>query len=122
MINHFILCICINLCFEIIESWTNLKPKSIFSNKKWAVKLMSYLPSVSVRFLSLNRSFTQSFIYRMVVPLASLYTPLKERPDLPPIQYDPVTCARQNCKAVLNPMCQVCGQNLSHLIVLCRFK
>jgi len=44
---------------------------------------------------------------RMVVPLASLYTPLKERPDLPPIQYDPVTCSRQNCKAVLNPMCQV---------------
>ena len=63
---------------------------------------------------------------RMVVPLASLYTPLKvvndvlmeiftiltlrdfqERPDLPPIQYDPVMCARQNCKAVLNPMCQV---------------
>ena len=43
----------------------------------------------------------------MVVPLASLYTPLKERPDLPPIQYDPVTCARQTCKAVLNPMCQV---------------
>ena len=32
---------------------------------------------------------------------------LKERPDLPPIQYDPVTCARQTCKAVLNPMCQV---------------
>ena len=44
---------------------------------------------------------------RMVVPLATLYTPLKERPDLPPIQYDPVLCARQNCKAVLNPMCQV---------------
>jgi len=44
---------------------------------------------------------------RMVVPLAALYTPLKERPDLPPIQYDPVTCTRQNCKAVLNPMCQV---------------
>lgn len=44
---------------------------------------------------------------RMVVPLATLYTPLKERPDLPPITYDPVTCARQTCKAVLNPMCQV---------------
>jgi len=44
---------------------------------------------------------------RMVVPLAALYTPLKERPDLPPIQYEPVMCARQNCKAILNPMCQV---------------
>ena len=28
---------------------------------------------------------------RMVVPLGALYTPLKERPDLPPIQYDPGT-------------------------------
>uniref|UniRef100_A0A8C1S044 Protein transport protein SEC23 n=1 Tax=Cyprinus carpio TaxID=7962 RepID=A0A8C1S044_CYPCA len=27
---------------------------------------------------------------RMVVPVASLFTPLKERPDLPPIQYEPV--------------------------------
>ena len=44
---------------------------------------------------------------RMVVPLATLYTPLKERTDLPPIQYDPVMCARQTCKAILNPMCQV---------------
>ena len=40
---------------------------------------------------------------RMVVPLACLYTPLKERPDLPPIQYDPVLCSRSTCKAVLNP-------------------
>ena len=44
---------------------------------------------------------------RMVVPLGALYTPLKERPDLPPIQYDPVMCARQACRAILNPMCQV---------------
>ncbi|TKC50172.1 hypothetical protein EI555_013678 [Monodon monoceros] len=27
---------------------------------------------------------------RMVVPVAALFTPLKERPDLPPIQYEPV--------------------------------
>eukprot|EP00096_Caligus_rogercresseyi_P013588 TRINITY_DN621_c0_g1_i1.p1 TRINITY_DN621_c0_g1~~TRINITY_DN621_c0_g1_i1.p1 ORF type:complete len:778 (-),score=222.45 TRINITY_DN621_c0_g1_i1:224-2557(-) len=44
---------------------------------------------------------------RMVVPLGAFYTPLKERPDLPPIQYDPVLCARSSCKAILNPMCQV---------------
>jgi len=44
---------------------------------------------------------------RMVVPLGALYTPIKERPDLPPIQYDPVMCARQVCRAILNPMCQV---------------
>lgn len=40
---------------------------------------------------------------RMVVPLTGLYTPLKERPDLPPIQYDPVLCARSTCRAILNP-------------------
>lgn len=43
---------------------------------------------------------------RMVVPLACVLTPLKERPDLPPVQYDPVVCNRSpNC--VLNPFCQV---------------
>jgi len=44
---------------------------------------------------------------RLVVPLACLYTPLKEKLDLPPLAYDPVTCTRNNCKAILNPMCQV---------------
>ena len=44
---------------------------------------------------------------RIVVPLSALYTPLKERTDLPPIQYDPVMCTRPNCRAVLNPFCQV---------------
>ncbi|CAB1458305.1 unnamed protein product, partial [Pleuronectes platessa] len=44
---------------------------------------------------------------RMVVPVAALFTPLKERPDLPPIQYEPVLCSRATCRAVLNPMCQV---------------
>ncbi|XP_033101131.1 protein transport protein Sec23A-like isoform X1 [Anneissia japonica] len=44
---------------------------------------------------------------RMVVPLSALYTPLKERPDLPPIQYDPVLCSRSTCRAILNPFCQV---------------
>lgn len=40
---------------------------------------------------------------RMVIPLASLYTPLKERVDLPPLQYDPVLCTKQQCRAILNP-------------------
>ncbi|CAH1107638.1 unnamed protein product [Psylliodes chrysocephalus] len=44
---------------------------------------------------------------RLVVPLACLYQPIKERLDLPPIQYDPVLCTRNNCRAILNPMCQV---------------
>ncbi|XP_060870570.1 protein transport protein Sec23A [Metopolophium dirhodum] len=44
---------------------------------------------------------------RLVVPVGCLYQPLKERPDLPPIQYDPVLCTRNTCRAILNPLCQV---------------
>lgn len=45
---------------------------------------------------------------RLVVPMGCLYQPLKERPDLPPLPYDPVVCTRSNsCKGILNPMCQV---------------
>jgi protein transport protein SEC23 len=44
---------------------------------------------------------------RLVVPLGCLYQPIKERQDLPPIQYDPVLCTRSNCRAILNPLCQV---------------
>ena len=33
--------------------------------------------------------------------------PLHIVADLPPIQYDPVMCARASCKAILNPNCQV---------------
>ncbi|XP_059475345.1 protein transport protein Sec23A isoform X1 [Neocloeon triangulifer] len=44
---------------------------------------------------------------RLVVPLGCLYQPLKERPDLPPVQYDPVLCGGNQCRAILNPLCQV---------------
>ena len=46
---------------------------------------------------------------KVVLPLGCLFTPLREsqtRP-LPPIQYEPVVCARQNCRSILNPYCQV---------------
>jgi hypothetical protein len=36
------------------------------------------------------------------VPISALYTPLKERDDLPPVLYEPVTC-KASCKAILNP-------------------
>ena len=39
---------------------------------------------------------------RLVVPIGALYTPLKEKPDTPLLQYEPVVC-KQPCKAVLNP-------------------
>lgn len=66
---------------------------------------------------------------RLVVPVGCLYQPLKEKPglykmynyitkdlvtdifyillELPPIQYDPVLCTRNTCRAILNPLCQV---------------
>ena len=43
---------------------------------------------------------------RTVVPISSLYTPLKERVDLPPVMYEPVTC-KAPCRAILNPFWQV---------------
>ncbi|KAI5919088.1 hypothetical protein F4810DRAFT_714803 [Camillea tinctor] len=43
---------------------------------------------------------------RLVVPIGALYTPLKEKPDTPILQFEPVTC-KQPCRSVLNPFCQV---------------
>lgn len=36
------------------------------------------------------------------MPIGALYTPLKEKPDTPLLQYEPVTC-KNPCRAVLNP-------------------
>lgn len=41
----------------------------------------------------------------MVVPVASMYTILKER-DIAPVNYEPVVC-KPPCKGILNPHCQV---------------
>lgn len=39
---------------------------------------------------------------RLVVPIGALYTPLKEKPDTPVLQFEPVIC-KQPCRSVLNP-------------------
>jgi protein transport protein SEC23 len=39
---------------------------------------------------------------KLVVPVSCMYTPLKERPDLPPITCEPVAC-KAPCGAILNP-------------------
>ncbi|VDK45353.1 unnamed protein product [Anisakis simplex] len=48
---------------------------------------------------------------RLVVPVSVFFTPLKERPldqpQQPPLEYDPVLCQKQSCKAILNPLCMV---------------
>ncbi|EEB07454.1 GTPase activating protein Sec23a [Schizosaccharomyces japonicus yFS275] len=43
---------------------------------------------------------------RAVVPIAAMYKPLNERPDLPPVLYDPVAC-KAPCRAILNPYCHI---------------
>lgn len=45
----------------------------------------------------------------MVVPVGCLFTPLKKRSSdvCPPLCYDPLRCSRQQCQAILNPLCQV---------------
>ncbi|UXI19427.1 low molecular weight phosphotyrosine protein phosphatase [Sarcoptes scabiei] len=46
---------------------------------------------------------------KIVLPLGCLFTPLRESQNrpLPNIQYEPIVCARQNCRSILNPYCQV---------------
>ena len=44
---------------------------------------------------------------RLIVPLGCLYTPLKERFNLPALNYEPVLCSRTTCRAILNPFCIV---------------
>jgi len=46
---------------------------------------------------------------RNVVPVGCLFTPLKKRTEdvCPPLRYDPLRCTRQQCQAILNPLCQV---------------
>ncbi|XP_002156026.2 protein transport protein Sec23B [Hydra vulgaris] len=56
---------------------------------------------------------------RMVVPVSCLYTPLKERPDLPPICYEPVICSKGSCRAILNPLCQVDFRGKSWICNFC---
>ena len=69
-------------------------------------------PSTRIESSKMVFSYTGSYgssgvtvtVFMQVVPLASMITPLKERPDLPPICYEPVLCSKTQCRAVLNPL------------------
>lgn len=50
---------------------------------------------------------TRTDANKNVVPVGCLYTPLKEREDLAVVAYNPVLCAGPQCKAVLNPYCEI---------------
>ncbi|PAV65308.1 hypothetical protein WR25_13039 [Diploscapter pachys] len=60
---------------------------------------------------------------RLVVPVAAFFTPLKERPadelQQPPLEYDPVLCQKQTCKAILNPLCAVDYRSKTWVCVIC---
>ena len=51
-----------------------------------------------------SNRFYRTLYISQVVPVAAMVTPLKERPDMPPICYDPVLCGKAQCRAVLNPL------------------
>lgn len=59
---------------------------------------------------------------RMVVPVGSLYTPLKTNPDLNLANYEPITCANTSCKSVLNPYCALDLRTISWSCPLCNAK
>lgn len=59
-------------------------------------------PPIGVRFSWNAWPSSRIEATRTVVPISALYTPLKERDDLPPVLYEPVTC-KASCKAILNP-------------------
>lgn len=58
--------------------------------------------------INLSNNFRDHYLYalkeasRLVVPIGALYTPLKEKPDAPLLQYEPQTC-KAPCRAILNP-------------------
>ncbi|OQV18774.1 Protein transport protein Sec23A [Hypsibius exemplaris] len=54
---------------------------------------------------------------RLIVPFGIFFTPLKARPDLPPLQYEPVLCSK--CRGVLNPYCIVDYRGKSWNCALC---
>ena len=55
---------------------------------------------------------------RLVVPIGALYTPLKEKPDTPLLQYEPVTC-KAPCRAVLNPFAYGPTAQPNKLLLIC---
>lgn len=42
---------------------------------------------------------------RSVIPVASMYKPLNNKPDLNSLAYEPILCKNRTCRAILNPYC-----------------
>ncbi|CCD26928.1 GTPase-activating protein SEC23 NDAI_0J00360 [Naumovozyma dairenensis CBS 421] len=57
-----------------------------------------------------------------VVPVGCLYTPLKEREDLPIASHAPILCGGPQCKAVLNPYCAIDPRGNSWTCPICNVR
>jgi len=55
----------------------------------------------------------------MAVPVACMYTPLKQIPGLARVNYPPIFCKSQACEAVLNPYCRVDFMNKIWICPFC---
>ena len=76
---------------------------------RWAQAVVERLAGVSVRGNSSRTSNAPRIeATRTVVPISALYTNLKERADLPPVLYEPVTC-KPPCRAILNVRASTTG-------------
>eukprot|EP00455_Lapot_gusevi_P039582 TRINITY_DN443_c0_g3_i1.p1 TRINITY_DN443_c0_g3~~TRINITY_DN443_c0_g3_i1.p1 ORF type:complete len:751 (+),score=216.56 TRINITY_DN443_c0_g3_i1:95-2347(+) len=56
---------------------------------------------------------------RMVVPLSTMYTPIKYIENLAQVPYEPIFCKGQACSCVLNPYCQVDYMNKIWICPFC---
>ena len=68
------------------------------------VSMPAHPPPLPLSWYAPGLAYLPPFSCYQVVPLAAMIAPLKERPDLPPIGYEPVLCGRAQCRAVLNPL------------------
>ncbi|EDO18363.1 hypothetical protein Kpol_1013p35 [Vanderwaltozyma polyspora DSM 70294] len=62
---------------------------------------------------------TKADAAKNVVPVACMYTPLKEIEELNVAAYNPVICSGPQCKAILNPYCIIDPRNNSWTCPIC---
>jgi len=84
------------------EQWSEVEDRDGL-RLSWNVfpssRMVSHLHETKL--LGQNAEQTQE-ASRLVVPIGALYTPLKEKPESPLLQFEPVIC-KAPCRSVLNP-------------------
>ena len=74
-------------------------PRHVLRQPGWLCRLLVSTPHWRRGLVSLLKWFLVACFFVKFFSISTL--------DLPPVQYDPVLCTRQACKAILNPSCQV---------------